>query len=127
MEDFATRSNGVDQSDCPYSPGQLVSESGVYEICHYDEPRTSIILTLSGIFPSCRICGEKVRYKLVKAVPHISEDPDFMESASTIGELHSGMIVQQQNPPVQLGWNHGFRFWQDTTQSGREGSEARNL
>ena len=127
MEDFAARSNGVDQSDCPYSPGQPVSESGVYEICHYDEPRTTIILTLNGIFPYCRNCGEKVRYKLVKAVPHISEDPDFMESTLTVADLHSKTTVQQQNLPVQLGWAHGFRFWQDTAQAGRDSSEAGNL
>jgi hypothetical protein len=127
MEDSAARSNGVDQSDCPYSPGEVVSESGVYEICHYDEPRTTVIFTVKGIFPSCRICGEKVKYKLVKAVPHISEDPDFKESISTVNDLHSETTVPQQNSPVQLGWAHGFRFWQDTAQAGRDGSEAGNL
>ena len=127
MEDFAARSNGVDQSDCPYSPGEVVSESGVYEICHHDEPRATVIFTVNGIFPACRSCGVTVRYKLIKAVPHISEDPDFKESILTVDELHSETAIQQQNFPVQLGWAHGFRFWQDTTQARRDGSEAGNL
>jgi len=127
MEDFAARPNGVDQSDCPYSPGEVVSESGVYEICHYDEPRATVIFTVNGIFPSCRNCGDKVRYKLVNAVPHISEDPDFKESILTVDDMQSETIVQQENLPVQLGWAHGFRFWHDTAQDGRDGSEAGNL
>ncbi len=127
MEDFAARSNGVDQSDCPYSPGEIVSESGLYEICHHDEPRTTIMFTINGIFPFCRNCGDKVRYKLVQAVPHISEDPDFKESILTVDDLESETIVQQQHFPLQLGWTHGFRFWQDTAQAGRDGSEAGDL
>lgn len=126
MEDFRAGSNGLDQSDCPYSPGEVVSESGVYEICHYDEARATVIFTVNEIFPCCRSCGAKVRYKLVKGVPHISEDEDFKESALTF-DVDSQTTVQQQNFPVQLGWAHGFRFWQDTAQAGRDGSEAGNL
>jgi hypothetical protein len=127
MEDFAARSNGVDQSDCPYSPGEVVSKSGLYEICHHDEPRTTVIFTVNGIFPSCRSCGDRVRYKLVQAVPHISEDPDFKESLLTVDDAHAETTIQQHNFPLQLGWTHGFRFWQDTAQAGRDGSEAGDL
>jgi len=82
MENYAPQSKEDDQSDCPYSPGEVVAESGLYEICHHDEPRTTVILTINGVFPCCRSCGDKVRYKLLQAVPHISEDPDFNESVS---------------------------------------------
>ena len=33
-----------DQSDCPYNAGEAIDQSGVYEICHFDEPRTLVIL-----------------------------------------------------------------------------------
>src|SRR5581483_78001 len=79
MPDNATRPNGFAQDDCPYGAGETIEQSGLYEICHYDEPRTRAVLVLNGIFPYCRQCGEKVRYRLVQAVPHISEDPDFNE------------------------------------------------
>ena len=124
MENFAERSGGFDQSDCPYSPGEVIAHSGLYEICHHDEPRTSVILTVNAFFPFCRKCENKVRYKLLQAVPHISEDPDFNESVPT---ADIEMITQKNNFPLQLGLTHGFRFWQDTTQGGREGSEAWDL
>jgi hypothetical protein len=68
-----------DQSDCPYNAGEAIDQSGVYEICHFDGPRTLVIMLANAVFPYCPGCGEKVRYKLLKAVPHISEDPDFSD------------------------------------------------
>jgi hypothetical protein len=126
MEDFAARSNGWDQSDCHYKPGEVVLESGLYEICHYNEPRAKVILTFRGIFPFCRTCGDKVRYKLLQAVPHISEDPDFKE-AIRADNLQAEMVNQKHNFPLQLGWAHGFRFCQDTAQAGRDSAEAGDL
>src|SRR5882757_2655614 len=120
----AEQSNSTDQSDCPYLPGEVITQSGLYEICHRDEPRTSVILTVNGFFPFCRKCEGRVRYKLLQAVPHISEDPDFNESPDN---LDIEMLPHKQHFPLQLGLTHGFRFWQDTTQAGTESSETGDL
>jgi hypothetical protein len=104
-----------------------VADSGLYEICHYDEPRSTVILTVNDVFPHCRKCGDRVRYKLVQAVPHISEDPDFNEVVSAADNLQIDMTAPRQIVPLQLGWAHGFRFWQDTTQAGRDSSEVGDL
>jgi len=127
MKDHAAQPNGSDQSDCPYSPGEVIAESGLYEICHYNEPRTPVILTINGIFPCCRSCGDKVRYKLLRAVPHISEDPDFNELVSAAEKRQLEMADLRQISPLQLGWAHGFRFWQDTAQTRGDGSEVGDL
>lgn len=126
MKHCATGSNGFDQSDCPYAPGQDVIDSGLYEICHADEPRTTVILTIHGLFPCCRRCGEKVRYKLLQAVPHISEDPDFNESVAADDDLQTESTARSIFP-LQLGWDHGYRFWQDAEQAGRGSSETGDL
>lgn len=97
------------QSDCPISPGDPVMESGIYEICHPDENRMSVLLLRNTFFPFCKRCGERVRYKLVQAAPHISEDPDFLEDPDNPGPK---MAVPNNAFPLQLGIAHGFRFWQ---------------
>jgi len=127
MDNSANRKNGFDQSDCTHSPGEEVAKSGLYEICHYDEPRATAILTINEVFACCRKCGEKVRYKLVRAVPHISEDPDFHEiTAPAKDDVLIPPMTQRQVFPVQLGCDHGFRFWQDP-QTGGDCSEAGDL
>lgn len=103
-----------DQSDCPLLPGEIVQESGVYEICHADEPRVSVLLLKNTFFPYCKQCGEDVRYRMVQAAPHISEDPDFLED---FPEIHpdnpeTRIVIPNNTSPQQLGIAHGFRFWQ---------------
>ena len=127
MKDRAAKPEGSDQTDCPFAPGEVIAESGLYEICHYDEPRTPVILMVNGFFPSCRTCGDKVRYKLVRAVPHISEDPDFNEFVSASDELRREAANQNHIIPLQLGCAHGFRFWQDPAQTGGDGSQVGDL
>ena len=68
-----------DQSDCVFNPGESVPHTGIYEICHEDESRVTVILLRESVFPQCRQCAERVRYKLVQVAPHISEDEDFRE------------------------------------------------
>ncbi|MGZ4859958.1 MAG: hypothetical protein ACXV8M_10415, partial [Candidatus Angelobacter sp.] len=41
MELKDTNIAAFDQSDCTLAPGELVDQSGIYEICHQDEPRAS--------------------------------------------------------------------------------------
>jgi len=110
------------QSDCPLSPGQPVPTTGLYEICHYDEPRVAIVLVGGEIFPSCRQCGGDVRFKLLRAAPHISEDPDFVEPQ----DPDNLQLVSILPTPPQLGSAHGFRF-QSSIQAGRDSAHSRNL
>jgi hypothetical protein len=116
-----------DQSDCPLTAGHEIVQSGIYEICHHDEPRTTVILTVGGLFPECRKCGDKVRYKLLEAIPHISEDPDFKELFNEVRNLQPKDSAPSRVLPPQLGQAYGFRFQQDDMQTWREGSETGDL
>jgi hypothetical protein len=107
-----------DQTDCPLAPGELVEYSGIYEICHHDEPRASVLLMRNTIFPYCRRCGERVRYKTLELVPHISEDPDFQEDLPQPDNPPPMMRIPTSTFPRQLSRAHGFRFQQDTLQPG---------
>ena len=106
-----------DQSDCTLSPGELVEQSGIYEICHSDEPRATLLLLRNSLFPYCRQCGKAVRFKLVQAAPHISEDPDFNEVISKIDNSLLNRATQISLFPTQLGMAHGYRFLQEVVPS----------
>ena len=127
MQEHATKSTDYDQADCPFPAGETIEQSGLYEICHHDEPRTTVILVHNGVFPFCRQCGEKVRYKLLQAVPHISEDPDFNEFLE--GPYNPAMESASQSHavPIQLGLAYGFRFFQEPVQAWRPRSESGDL
>jgi PAS domain S-box-containing protein len=57
--------------------GQTVPQSGIYAAMHKCSSGTQEIVLMEGAkFPSCKICRD-LRYRLVKKIPHISEDPDF--------------------------------------------------
>lgn len=127
------RKNGkeahFDRSDCRLVPGETVEESGIYEICHSDEPRSSLILLRNTFFPHCEQCGDLVRYKLIQAVPHISEDPDFLEEFAAVDPDNPiiKMAVPNNTLTLQLGIAHGFRFWQQIVPAWTGGSEGGNL
>jgi len=113
------RKNGnedkFDRSDCLLVPGEMVKESGLYDICHADEPRIAMLLLRNTFFPYCRRCGDQVRYKLVQSAPHIAEDPDFLEDSPEPDPADNPpgkMAVANNAFPFQLGMAHGFRFWQ---------------
>jgi hypothetical protein len=116
-----------DQSDCTLAPGELIEQSGIYEICHQDEPRASVILMRNTIFPFCRRCGEMVRYKILELVPHISEDPDFQEDTPETDNPSLKMEIQTSTFPMQLGRAHGFRFQQDCLQTWSSGSQSGDI
>lgn len=65
------------QGECPYEPGELVEQSGIYAICHTDGTRHTVVLTRGKRFPDCDCCGPQVRYRLVRSAPYILDDPDF--------------------------------------------------
>jgi hypothetical protein len=106
-----------DQTDCFLTPGELVQQSGIYEICHQDEPRANMILMRNTIFPYCRRCGERVRYKILELIPHISEDPDFQEDLPKADNPPHKMMIPTSTFPMQLGRAHGFRFQQEAVQA----------
>jgi hypothetical protein len=106
-----------DQSDCTLAPGELIEQSWIYEICHQDEPRASVILMRNTIFPFCRRCEDRVRYKILELVPHISEDPDFQEEPPKTDNPSHKMEIPTSTFPMQLGRAHGFRFQQDSLQA----------
>jgi hypothetical protein len=116
-----------DQSDCPLAAGEMVEHSGIYEICHVDEPRVTVVLTRNTIFPLCRRCGDAVRYKLIQSAPHISEDPDFLEEFTETDNPKYIMAVPETRFPFQLGVAHGFRFWQNVVQTWGESAESGDL
>jgi hypothetical protein len=116
-----------DQTDCLLVPGGLVEQSGIYEICHHDEPRSTVILTRNTVFPFCRQCGELVRYRILEMVPHISEDPDFQEDAPDPDNPLYKMRIPTSTFPMQLNRTHGFRFQQEALQAGSNGSQSGDL
>ena len=116
-----------DISDCPLSPGEIVAESGIYEICHADEPRVTVLLLRNTLFSYCKQCGNEVRYKLIQPVPHISEDPDFLEDFEEAGNSSTKLAVPNNTIPLQLGLAHGFRFWQQFVQAWADCSENGDL
>lgn len=116
-----------DQSDCPLNPGEMVDQSGIYEICHSDEPRTVLLLLRNSFFPYCRQCGSSVRFKLLHAAPHISEDPDFNEAVPEADNSWLNKATQTSLSPIQLGTAHGFRFVQEIAPAWGPGSDNGDL
>jgi hypothetical protein len=124
MQRFSSREHEIeiyDQSDCPFCPGELIVISGIYEICHRDEPRVKVLLVRNTIFPMCKRCADEVRYKMVRAAPHISEDPDFVENVSN-ADIATATSTSLGVSSVQLGFSHGFRYSQECLEARREGS-----
>ena len=116
--ELKNKNNAVfDQTDCLLAPGEPVQHSGIYEVCHHDEERASVILMRNTIFPYCRQCRELVRYKVLELVPHISEDPDFQEEMPQPDNPSHEMRIPTSMAPTQLSRAHGFRFHQDTLQA----------
>jgi hypothetical protein len=59
--------------------GDIVRESGIYEVIHEGPHRDSheVVLLASDLFPSCDICSERVLFRLVRSAPYIFTDRDF--------------------------------------------------
>ena len=116
-----------DQEDCPFAPGELVSETGIYEMCHTDEDRVTVLLLRASVFPWCKSCGHAVRYKLVKGAPHISEDPDFAdETADSHGTRTNGTFAAWLITP-QIGLANDSGLSEDPLQTRRACTDSRNL
>ena len=59
--------------------GEVVRESGIYEVIHEGPHRDSheVVLLAAELFPSCDICSERVLFRLVRSAPYIFTDRDF--------------------------------------------------
>jgi hypothetical protein len=64
-------------SDKLFRPSERVTQSGIYELVHGCENVGTIVLLRTQQFPLCQDCGARVRFRLLKAAPHIREDADF--------------------------------------------------
>jgi hypothetical protein len=127
MQQHQRYSAKYDQSDCDLNPGETVKQSGIYEICHSDEPRTTLLLLRNSFFPFCRQCGNSVRYRLLHAAPHISEDPDFSEAVPETDNSLLNKATPISLFPTQLGIAHGFRFLQEVAPAWGTGSDHGDL
>jgi hypothetical protein len=61
-----------------FLPGDAVPQSGVYRVQHYRHRTPHAITILHGEkFPSCRTCGQQVRFELERAAEHADRDRDL--------------------------------------------------
>ena len=65
-----------------YRPGDKVSRSGIFLVTHsgHRDSHEAVILG-GGTFPACKVCGEHVRYCLVRNAAPLDGDSDFDRSA----------------------------------------------
>ena len=72
-----TRPGGNDRTF--FAAGQVIPESGIYEVLHEGEHRArhESVLVKGDRFPVCDTCEEKVRFRVVRTAPYIFHDPDF--------------------------------------------------
>ncbi len=64
-----------------YKPGDVVRQSGIYEVVHDREHRAAhdVVMIENNVFPTCETCEQKVRFRLVRMAPYIFRDQDFEE------------------------------------------------
>ncbi len=61
-----------------YKPGETVPESGVYRLTHTSHrPPHDATLLKDEQFPPCGVCGDKVRFQLLRSATPIHDDTDF--------------------------------------------------
>lgn len=116
-------------TDCPFPPGEKVPSTGVYEICHREGSRARVVLQRDEVFPHCATCcDDHVRYKLLCAAPHISEDPDFEELRSSAdNSVLSTISPIPITPSLQSGQGDVFERRAEEIQAGRTRRDSRDL
>ena len=72
-------SEGCSSPQWNYECGETIPQSGVYEACHVGGRVQTTLLFRGHTFPPCECCNTHVKYRLVKAVPHVFEDEDFKQ------------------------------------------------
>ena len=61
-----------------FRPGDNVPRAGIYLVIHeaHRDHHEAVVLQ-GGVFPNCRECGERVRYRLSQAAASLDDDSDF--------------------------------------------------
>ena len=62
-----------------FRPGDIIGESGIYEVIHDQAHRTAheVVMISKDPFPACDTCLDRVRFRLVRTAPYIFQDLDF--------------------------------------------------
>ena len=61
-----------------FKPGDTAPKAGLYLVLHHEHRKNHEAMLFSGEpFPSCRRCGEKVRFQLLHTATHVDHDTDF--------------------------------------------------
>jgi len=70
-----------DRSSTTHAAGEVVRETGIYEVIHDQHHRTAheVVMLNGDSFPSCDTCQERVRFRLIRTAPYIFQDEDFEE------------------------------------------------
>lgn len=77
----SARHSGSRPNGRRYRAGEVVRQSGIYEVIHDREHREAheVVMISSERFPDCETCKEKVRFRLIRTAPYIFQDEDFGE------------------------------------------------
>jgi hypothetical protein len=68
-------------SDHVFRPGDAVPCSGVFQVTHRDHREAhEATLAVGDSFPSCTVCGQQVRFRLVKKAADLKSDSDFVSN-----------------------------------------------
>jgi hypothetical protein len=64
-----------------FAAGEIIPESGIYEVIHQDAHRETheSVLVKGDPFPLCESCQAQVRFRVVRIAPYIFDDEDFGE------------------------------------------------
>ncbi|HET9283441.1 MAG TPA: hypothetical protein VFR24_15915 [Candidatus Angelobacter sp.] len=71
-----------DQPGNVFAAGEMVKETGIYEVIHDQEHRIAheVVMLSGDSFPPCDTCAERVRFRLIRTAPYIFQDEDFGET-----------------------------------------------
>jgi CheY-like chemotaxis protein len=106
-----------------YNSGQVVPRDGIYRVAHHKHRNPhEAVLTRGMRFPSCKVCGEQVRFEPISAV----------EPANGLSRRSRGsLLVVDQEPSVtftlkQILEEEGYRVWAATDYSAAEKMMVKN-
>lgn len=65
-----------------FAAGEIIPESGIYEVIHHNSHRATheSVLVKGDPFPFCETCDAQVRFRVLRTAPYIFDDSDFGES-----------------------------------------------
>lgn len=65
-----------------YLPEEEVPATGIYQALHYrHRVGHEVVISRGRVFPACSECGNNLRFRLVRAAPHIYEDRNFPDQS----------------------------------------------